>query len=178
MSARERIGTRATRQTRRAGGGTPDDRGAARAAAATGASKSATLARRASSATGAGRARPASGVGRASPPAGAARAGAWQRLGDLTPSLAQAYERLALAAAQAGPLDLRQAALLKVALSVGRGSWRGTHAHTRKAMESGVPADALRHVAFLALPVLGLAAALDALRWIEETIEEHVARGA
>jgi len=133
------------------------------------------------------RARPAAGGakapsasragGVASPPEGA-RTGAWRRLGELAPSVARAYERLALAAGRAGPLDPQQSALLKVALSVGRGSWRGTHAHARKALETGVPAEALRQVACLALPVLGLAAALDALRWIEEIIDEHAARGA
>lgn len=119
----------------------------------------------------------ASGAGGAAPQPEAARTGAWRRLGELAPSLAKVYERLALLAARAGPLEPQQSALLKVALSVGRGSWRGTHAHARKALETGVSAEALRQVACLALPVLGLAAALDALRWIEEIIDEH-ARGA
>lgn len=135
----------------------------------------------------AGRARPAadrteafsaSGPGGAAPQMEAARTGAWRRLGELAPSLARVYERLALLAARAGPLEPQQSALLKVALSVGRGSWRGTHAHARKALEAGVSPEALRHLACLALPVLGLAAALDALRWIEEIIDEHTARGA
>lgn len=180
MTGRESLGARAPRRSRRAGGRTSDDGGAKRATAPADTSESATAEARTPPATGASRARPGGRGGRASPtgPPGTMRAGAWQRLGELTPSLARAYERLSLAAARAGPLDVQQAALLKVALSVGRGSWRGTHAHARKAMESGVRPEDLRHVACLALPVLGLAAALDALRWVEEIIEEHAARSA
>jgi alkylhydroperoxidase/carboxymuconolactone decarboxylase family protein YurZ len=160
MSARDPLRRRTARRPGPAGVRTQDDGRSARGRSAAGAERPGGVA----------------GAGRATPPSHAPRPGAWQRLGELTPSLARAYDRLALEAARAGPLDARQSALLKVALSVGRGSWRGTHAHARKAMESGVPADALRHVACLALPVLGLAAALDALRWIEEIIEEHAGR--
>jgi alkylhydroperoxidase/carboxymuconolactone decarboxylase family protein YurZ len=46
------------------------------------------------------------------------------------------------------------------------------HAHARKALEAGVSAEALRQVAAVAVPVLGLHASLDALRWIEEIIDE------
>lgn len=160
MSARDSLRRRTARRPGPAGVRTQDDGRSARGRSAAGAERPGGVA----------------GQARARPPSHALRPGAWQRLGELTPSLARAYDRLALEAARAGPLDARQSALLKVALSVGRGSWRGTHAHARKAMESGVPADALRHVACLALPVLGLAAALDALRWIEEIIEEHAGR--
>ena len=99
--------------------------------------------------------------------------GARARLRTLFPMVSEAYEAMALAAKDAGPLDPRSVALLKVALSVGRGSWRGTHAHARKALEAGVAPAELRHLAAVALPTIGLAASLDALRWIEETIDEQ-----
>lgn len=178
MNARRPIGPRTTRRSGRTGGRTRTDGGAARGRAATDAATSRRGAADAPSASEARGAGTAARPSHAAPRAGSARAGAWQRLGELTPSLARAYEGLARAAAQTGPLDGRQSALVKVALSVGRGSWRGTHAHARKALESGVSAEALRQVACLALPVLGLAAALDALRWIEEIIEERGAPGA
>lgn len=99
--------------------------------------------------------------------------GARARLQQLFPKVSDAYEAMASAATEAGPLDARSVALLKVALSVGRGSWRGTHAHVRKALEAGVTAAELRHLAAVALPTIGLAASLDALRWIDETIDEQ-----
>lgn len=113
-------------------------------------------------------------AGRASSVSGS---GARARLHDLFPRVSEAYEGLALAAKEAGPLDPQSIALVKVALSVGRGSWRGTHAHARKALEAGVTPAQLRHLVAVALPTIGLPAALDALRWVDETIEERGARG-
>lgn len=107
-----------------------------------------------------------------SAPAAGDRPGAYRRLRDLAPDLVHAYESLSAAAAT-GPLDTAAGALVKVALSVGARSDRGVHAHARKAIEAGVAPDALRQVARMAVPVLGLQAALDALRWIDEIIEER-----
>jgi alkylhydroperoxidase/carboxymuconolactone decarboxylase family protein YurZ len=85
--------------------------------------------------------------------------------------VAEAYDSLARSVT-AGPLDAATVAVVKVALSAGQGSWRGVHAHARKALEAGVGAGALRQVALVAMPTLGLHASLDALRWIEEIIDE------
>jgi AhpD family alkylhydroperoxidase len=100
------------------------------------------------------------------------KSGAYARLRAVAPEVAEAYDSLAGRAVTAGPLDAATVALVKVALSVGQGSWRGVHAHARKALEAGVSAEALRQVAAVAVPVLGLHASLDALRWIEEIIDE------
>lgn len=105
--------------------------------------------------------------------AAASRKGARSRLHELFPDVSDAYEAMARAARDAGPLDARAVALVKVALSVGRGSWRGTHAHVRKALEAGATPAELRQLVAVAVPTVGLAAALDALRWIDETIEER-----
>lgn len=103
----------------------------------------------------------------------AEKPGAYTRLRALAPEAVEAYEALTRAAAHAGPLDAGGVALVKLALSVGRGSWRGVHAHARKALEQGVDPAALRQVAVVAAPVLGLHAALDAVRWIDEVVEER-----
>jgi alkylhydroperoxidase/carboxymuconolactone decarboxylase family protein YurZ len=97
----------------------------------------------------------------------------FRALGRVRPAVVDAYERLTQACKASGPLDARDAALVKVSVSVGRGSWRSVHAHARKALEAGVTPEALRHVAVLALPTLGLPAALDALAWIDEIIDER-----
>ena len=46
------------------------------------------------------------------------------------------------------------------------------HAHAKKALRAGADPDALRQVALIALPTIGLPAALDALRWVDESIRE------
>jgi alkylhydroperoxidase/carboxymuconolactone decarboxylase family protein YurZ len=101
------------------------------------------------------------------------RPGAYSRLRELAPEAVAAYESLSRHAGLAGPLDAATLAVVKVALSVGRGNSRGVHAHARKALEAGADPAALRQVALMAVPTLGLHAALDALRWVDEVIEER-----
>lgn len=97
---------------------------------------------------------------------------AWQRLSARYPEVATAYAALREACQQAGPLDARTAALVRLAVSVGAGATRTLHAHTRKALAHNIPPDELRHVALVALPTIGLPATLEALKRIEQSIEE------
>lgn len=106
-------------------------------------------------------------------PTSTSRAHRYQALTRTNPGLVHAYEQLVTACREAGPLTLREMALLKVALSMGRGSSRGVHAHARKALEEGVGAEELRHLALIALPTIGLPATLDALKWVDECIAEQ-----
>ena len=98
--------------------------------------------------------------------------GAYARLAALAPDVVAAYEALAASTRTAGALDDRTVALLKLAVSVGEGSWRGVHAHARKALEQGIAPNVLRQVPVVALPTVGLHGALDALRWIDEIVDE------
>lgn len=99
----------------------------------------------------------------------------WQRFAQRYPAAAAAYDTLSEACCHAGPLDERTVALAKLAISVGSHIDRSVHMHTKKALRAGVLPDALAQVALIAIPTIGLARALDALRWIDESIEE--ARG-
>ena len=64
-------------------------------------------------------------------------------------------------------------ALAKLAVSVGSRSARTVHAHAKKALRAGVDPAALRQIAMVALPTIGLPAAMDALKWIDESIREQ-----
>jgi 4-carboxymuconolactone decarboxylase len=101
------------------------------------------------------------------------RGGAHARLKALAPEVFERYEALAEATRGAGPLGAQEVALVKLAVSIGAGSWRSVHAHARKALQAGLSPDAVRHVVIAALPTLGLPATLDALRWVDETIAEQ-----
>ncbi len=98
----------------------------------------------------------------------------WHRFGDRYPSVVAAYDGLSEVCREAGPLDAETVALVKLAVSVGRGSQRTVHAHAKKALRGGADPDALRQIALIALPTIGLPAALDALRWIDESVDEAV----
>jgi alkylhydroperoxidase/carboxymuconolactone decarboxylase family protein YurZ len=111
-------------------------------------------------------------------PSVAAPPRSWQRLARRYPALAEAYDALSGACRASGPLDADEVAVVKLAISVGRGSERTVHAHARKALQHGAHPDALRQVALAALPTIGLPASLDALAWIDESIAEWCAEGA
>ena len=96
----------------------------------------------------------------------------WQRFAEQFPDVVSAYDTLSEACREAGPLDAQAVALVKLAVSVGCGSERTVHAHAKKALRARVDAEALRQVALIAMPTIGLPAALDALRWIDESIQE------
>ena len=96
----------------------------------------------------------------------------WLRLAQEYPEVVAAYDTLSEVCRQAGPLDESTVALVKLAVSIGCGAERTVHSHSKKALRAGVDPEALRQVAFVALPTVGLPAALDALRWVDESISE------
>jgi alkylhydroperoxidase/carboxymuconolactone decarboxylase family protein YurZ len=96
----------------------------------------------------------------------------WQRLSETYPEVVMAYDELSDACRAAGPLGPHTVALIKLAVSVGSSAGRTVHSHAKKALREGVDVEALRQVALIALPTIGLPAALDALKWIEESIRE------
>ena len=96
----------------------------------------------------------------------------WRRFTDRYPELAAAYNVLSDVCRDAGPIDVRMAAVVKLAVSVGCHAERTVHAHAKKALRVGVDPETLRHVARIALPTIGLPAALDSLAWIDESVRE------
>jgi alkylhydroperoxidase/carboxymuconolactone decarboxylase family protein YurZ len=86
------------------------------------------------------------------------------------PDVVAAYEALAEAAREAGPLSAGEAELVKLALSAGARMEGAIHSHTRRALDAGVPADALRHVALLAITTLGFPQAMAIRAMIEEQL--------
>jgi 4-carboxymuconolactone decarboxylase len=96
----------------------------------------------------------------------------WQRLSKEYPDVVAAYDFLSDVCRHAGPLEDSAVALVKLAVSIGRGTSRTVHSHAKKALRAGADPQALRQVALVALPTVGLPAALDALRWIDESIYE------
>ena len=86
--------------------------------------------------------------------------------------MVDAYDALSKVCRQAGPLDESTGALVKLAGSVGCGAERTVHAHAKKALRAGADPGSVRQVALIALPTVGLPAALDALRWVDESIAE------
>jgi len=86
--------------------------------------------------------------------------------------VAEAYERLGAAVHEAGPLDEKTRALVKLAISTGARLEGAVHAHVRKALEIGVRPEELKQVALLALPTIGLPSMMAALSWVDDVLED------
>jgi len=87
------------------------------------------------------------------------------------PDVWNAYAELGRVCAEAGPLDARTRRLVKLALAVGARSEGAVHSHVRRGLEEGESAEALKQVAMLAIPTLGLPSGVAALTWIEDITE-------
>jgi len=88
------------------------------------------------------------------------------------PKVIEAYEALNEATREAGPLDARCAALVKLALSIGAGLEGAAHAATRKALAAGCSPDELRHVALLSTTTLGFPSMMRARAWVEDVLSK------
>lgn len=93
------------------------------------------------------------------------------------PEVWRAYAALGAACAEAGPIEAGAQRLVKLALAMGAGSEGGVHSHCRRALAEGVPPEALKQVALLAIPTLGFPRAVAALTWIEDVTDPGARRG-
>jgi AhpD family alkylhydroperoxidase len=88
------------------------------------------------------------------------------------PDVIDAYETMGEAVHNAGPLDQKTRALIKLAISTGARLEGAVHSHVRKAVSAGVSSREIRQVALLALPTIGFPSMMAALSWIDDIIEE------
>jgi 4-carboxymuconolactone decarboxylase len=87
------------------------------------------------------------------------------------PEVYAAYEQLGVAVHAQGPLDAGTRALVKLALAIGVGAEGAVHSHTRKCLEAGHSAEAIRQVVLLAIPTAGFPAAMAALSWVNDILD-------
>jgi alkylhydroperoxidase/carboxymuconolactone decarboxylase family protein YurZ len=92
------------------------------------------------------------------------------RVADRHPKVWFAYEQLGESVAEGRPLDAKTRRLVKLALAIGCSSEGAVHSHVRRAVAEGVKADELRHVMLLAIPTLGLPAAVKAMTWMDDIL--------
>lgn len=87
------------------------------------------------------------------------------------PKVMEAYENMGDAVHEAGPLDDKTRALIKLAVSTGARFEGTVHAHARKALKAGCTPEELRHTVMLSLPTIGLPSMMAALQWVDDIIE-------
>ncbi|MDL1894114.1 carboxymuconolactone decarboxylase family protein [Sphingobacteriales bacterium CHB3] len=87
------------------------------------------------------------------------------------PEVAEAYEMLGNKVHAAGPLNDKERALVKFAISVGARLEGGAHSHARKALAAGVSKAELYHVALLAMQTIGFPSSMAAMSWVDDVVK-------
>ena len=90
----------------------------------------------------------------------------FQKLRQDYPRVHQAYEALATAAHEAGPLDERTRRLVKLAISVGARLEGAVRSHAWQASNAGVTEAEMDHVVLLSLTTVGLPSMVAARTWV------------
>lgn len=85
-------------------------------------------------------------------------------------AVAAATDALGAATAAAGPLDERQQRLVTLGIAIGREAEGAVRSNARKALDLGISAEELHHVAMLAISTAGFPAAIAGLQWIDEVL--------
>jgi 4-carboxymuconolactone decarboxylase len=86
------------------------------------------------------------------------------------PELFKAYDTLGAASAEAGPLEGKTRALVKLAIAVGGQMEGAVHSHTRRAVEAGCAPAEIRHVTLLAITTIGFPSMMKTLSWVEDIV--------
>ena len=102
--------------------------------------------------------------------------GRYLRFREDYPEIAEAYEKLGKTVHEAGPLDDKTRALIKVGISGGAMLEGAFHSHVRKAISAGVTKEELRHVAFLTLPTIGFPSMMALMSWIDDVYDKKTVR--
>jgi len=96
----------------------------------------------------------------------------FQKLRQDHPRVHQAYEALASAVHEAGPLDERTRRLVKLAVSVGARLEGAVRSHAWQARDAGVTASEMDHVVLLSLTTIGLPSMVAARTWVASALAE------
>jgi 4-carboxymuconolactone decarboxylase len=91
---------------------------------------------------------------------------------DEFPDVGAAYNQLAEAGHNAGPLDEKTRLLVKLAIAIGHRHEGAVHAHTRRALSAGCTPAEIKHVVTLSVTTLGLPNAVAAYTWVNDILRE------
>jgi 4-carboxymuconolactone decarboxylase len=86
------------------------------------------------------------------------------------PAVFQAYDALGHATAEAGPLEAKARALVKLGIAIGGQMEGAVHSHTRRALEAGCSTAEIRHAVLLATTTIGFPSMMKTLSWVEDII--------
>ena len=86
------------------------------------------------------------------------------------PQIWEAFAALGEKCHETGPLDEKTRRLVKLGIAVALRQEGAVHSAARNALRSGVTAEAMHHVAILAITTIGWPAAYAAMTWIDDAL--------
>lgn len=101
---------------------------------------------------------------------------AYETFSKENPKVREAYDRLAQVCHQAGPLNEKTRAFVKLALSIGAKMEGAVHSHTRRALDAGATPSEIRHLVLLGLTTIGFPSSIAALTWVEDVLKKTPSR--
>ncbi len=81
-----------------------------------------------------------------------------------------AYENLGKSSVEAGPLDVKQIALVKLGIALGARLEGAVHSHCRKALEAGLKPNEIRHAVLLSVTTIGFPSMMAGLSWVDDVL--------
>lgn len=90
------------------------------------------------------------------------------------PSLGRAHENIAKAVEEAGPLDAKTLALVKIGICVGAGLESALRSHVRRAMQHGATVAEVEQVILLGMNTVGFPRTVAAWSWATEQFKRGV----
>lgn len=87
------------------------------------------------------------------------------------PVVFRAYATLGTATADAGPLDAKTRALVKLGIAIGGQMEGAVHSHTRRALGASCTAAEIRHTVVLATTTLGFPSMMKCLSWVDDVLK-------
>ncbi len=84
------------------------------------------------------------------------------------PELGAAHERVANAVEEAGPLDAKTLALIKVGICIGAGLESALRSHVRRAMQHGATENEIEQAILLGMNTVGFPRTVAAWSWAQE----------
>jgi 4-carboxymuconolactone decarboxylase len=96
--------------------------------------------------------------------------GVYLTLKNRHPNLFQAVEALGQAVRKEGPLDPKTAHLIQLGAAAAIRSEGAVHSHVRRALESGIKPEEIRHAICLVTSTIGFPNVVAALSWAEDLL--------
>lgn len=90
------------------------------------------------------------------------------KFGEDYPEVMAAYNAFGSAAHEAGPLEVKSRALIKLAIAAGARLEGAVHSHTRRALREGCTPAEIRHAILLTATTIGFPAMMAAMSWADE----------